>query len=165
MKSYVKALGIMAVCLGGLAACTVTTTQVPTGGTGPQSAISAPAMNAAFGQLLNAERARAGLSPVAANGTLERIAAGHAQDMEQRDFFSHTSSNGQTLGQRTRAGGYGYCSVAENIARGQRSVEEVHQSWMTSSGHRANNLSGTVTEYGLARVDDTWVLVLASGGC
>ena len=69
-------------CLLALAACTVTTTQAPTGGTGPQSPISDAAMNATFGELLNAERARAGLSPVAANGTLERVAAGHARDME-----------------------------------------------------------------------------------
>lgn len=165
MIGGVKTLGCSVALILGLAACTVTTTTVPTGGTGPQSPISAPAMNAAFGQLLNQERVRAGLSPVSANGTLERIAAGHAQDMEQRDFFSHTSSNGRTLGQRTRAGGYGFCSVAENIARGQRSVEEVHQTWMASRGHRANNLSRSATEYGLARVDDTWVLVLASGGC
>ncbi len=156
---------VMLACLATLTACTVTMVPAPTNGVGPQSPISGTALNANFGQLLNAERARVGLRPVSANGTLERIAAGHALDMEQRNFFSHTSSDGRTLGQRTRAGGYGFCSVAENIARGQRNVEEVHQSWMTSVDHRANNLSGSVTEYGLARVDDTWVLVLASGGC
>jgi uncharacterized protein YkwD len=31
--------------------------------------------------------------------------------------------------------------VAENIAAGQRSAGEVVQSWMNSSGHRANILS------------------------
>jgi len=151
-----------AFCLPG---CVAVSVPSPTDGVGPQRAVSAPALNASFGQMLNAERARAGLPAVSANGVLEQVAEGHARDMEQRNFFSHTSSDGRNVGQRARGVGYGYCFIAENIAQGQDSVTEVHQAWMGSAGHRANNLSDRVTEYGLAKVDDTWVLVLASGGC
>lgn len=99
------------------------------------------------------------------NAQLAWVALGHAQDMEQRGFFSHASSNGRTLRARARTAGYGYCSIAENIARGQDTVVEVHAEWMNSQGHRDNNLSPNVTEFGIALVDESWVLVLGKDGC
>ena len=165
MIAQKKMYGVLSAILIAVSACSSTPVPAPSTGVGSQSPITAQGINSSYGQLLNADRARAGLSPVSANGLLEQIAAGHATDMEQQNFFSHTSSDGRNLGQRARGAGYGYCFVAENIARGQPNVDVVHQSWMTSAGHRANNLARDATEYGLAKVDDTWVLVLASPGC
>lgn len=118
-----------------------------------------------IGMLLNGERSARGLSLVRPSAQLARVALGHAQDMEQRDFFSHVSSNGRTLAARARAAGYGFCFIAENIAQGQDTVAEVHVEWMNSQGHRDNNLSPNVTEFGIALVDDSWVLVLGKDGC
>lgn len=66
-----------------------------------------------------------------------------------------------------RAGvGYGYCRLAENIAKGQRSLAEVMRSWANSPGHRRNMTLRDVTEAALVRTsDDVWVMVLGLPGC
>lgn len=118
-----------------------------------------------FAPMLNAARASEGLGPVVANRRLAQAAAAHARDMEARDFFDHVAPDGGTLTDRVNAAGYKYCVVAENIARGQRSLREVHEGWMNSPGHRANNLLPDITEFGIVLEDDTWVLVLGRSGC
>lgn len=42
----------------------------------------------------------------------------------------------------------GFSSVAENIAVGQKSTEEVMTTWLNSSGHRRNILNGSFTDIG-----------------
>jgi uncharacterized protein YkwD len=42
----------------------------------------------------------------------------------------------------------GFSTVAENIAYGQKSPEEVMKTWMKSSGHRKNILNTNFTEIG-----------------
>ena len=42
----------------------------------------------------------------------------------------------------------GFNTVAENIAYGQKSPEEVMKTWMKSSGHRKNILNTNFTEIG-----------------
>ena len=42
----------------------------------------------------------------------------------------------------------GFSGVAENIAYGQRSPEEVMKSWLKSPGHRSNILNSKFTEIG-----------------
>ncbi len=123
------------------------------------------ALSASFGARLNEARAQNRLRPLVHSRVLERIARGHAQDMERNGFFSHVSSNGNSLSDRTRAQGYRFCRIAENIARGQKTVNEVHTEWMNSAGHRANNLLPDASEFGIALVDDTWVLVIGADGC
>ena len=49
---------------------------------------------------------------------------------------------------RTREAGYAADSVGENIARGQRSVEEVMEGWMASPEHKKNILDPKFTEAG-----------------
>lgn len=115
---------------------------------------------------LNALRAEAGRAAVAYSDKLEAIAQSHADDMARNGFFSHSGSNGSTLGDRARAGGYGFCFIAENIAKGQRTHAEVMASWQASRGHRRNMLERRVTEVGLARADGAiWVMVLGRPGC
>jgi uncharacterized protein YkwD len=48
--------------------------------------------------------------------------------------------HGNPGGRLTRAG-VNWTSYAENIARGYQTASAVHNGWMTSWGHRANNLS------------------------
>ena len=69
-----------------------------------------------------------------------RIAQAHSQDMADRDFFSHTGSDGRSPFQRMRDAGYSYRRAAENIAAGSTSPAEVVDMWMGSPGHRANIL-------------------------
>lgn len=115
---------------------------------------------------LNSLRAQYGLAPVTPSPVLAQIAARHAGDMLANGFFSHVSSDGSTIVERMRTGGYGFCHAAENLARGQGRFDTVLRQWMTSPSHRANLLQRNVTEFGLVRAPgDLWVLVLGSPGC
>ena len=97
---------------------------------------------------------------------LEKIADDHAKDMAKNSFFSHQGSNGSSVGDRARKGGYKYCVIAENIAMGQSSLDEVMQSWINSKGHRKNLEHKKVSEFGLARQPgNIWVMVLAAQKC
>lgn len=116
-----------------------------------------------FAQMVSGFRAQQGLGPVKTNPKLELAAERHAQDMARRGFFSHTGSNGSSLGQRAKRAGYRYCLIAENIAKGQKSAGEAMQSWMASQGHRRNMLHRRVREVGVARAPgNVWVMVLGT---
>jgi uncharacterized protein YkwD len=119
-----------------------------------------------FQTLLNTERKNRGLGPLVGSAKLAAAAQGHAADMSNGAFFSHVSSNGDTLGRRTRAQGYGYCWVAENISWGRTSEAEVFARWMASPGHRKNMMARDPTQYGLAVAPGNYrVLVLGRPGC
>ena len=99
--------------------------------------------------LVNAERAQAGCSPLRAQNQLLQAAQGHSQDMALRDFFSHTSWDGRSPWDRIQATGYTYTRAGENIAAGYRTPETAVAAWMNSSGHRANILNCSFTETGV----------------
>lgn len=116
--------------------------------------------------MLNAFRAELGRPALSRSEALDAAAQGHARDMAENGFFSHTGSTSGSLGDRVRAQGYGFCFVAENIAQGQTSLTDVVQSWADSRGHRRNMADRRATEFGIARAPgNIWVLVLARPGC
>lgn len=110
-------------------------------------------------EIVNAERGQAGLLPYAYNPHLAAAAQAHAADMVQQDYFSHTSLDGRSFGDRVNETEYTGSPTGENIAAGQRSPESVMASWMDSEGHRANILSTRSTDIGIGFVDDHWVQV------
>lgn len=117
-------------------------------------------------QMLNGMRAEQGLGPVTPSPRLEAAAMAHATDMAENGFFRHTGSDGSSVGQRAKKEGYGWCLIAENIAKGQGSLTEVMGAWANSPPHRKNMLQARVTDYGLVRAEgDIWVLVLGREGC
>ena len=81
----------------------------------------------------NAQRARFGLRPLIVDFTLLRSARHHAAWMTRNRSMVHTSQ-----------------PVAENIAMGQHSSDEVINTWMNSPGHRANILNAGYTRIGVA---------------
>ena len=103
----------------------------------PQQAAAAPpdlhAIEARIIEKTNAQRIRYGLRPLAVDHRLIRSARRHAAWMTNNRSMVHTSA-----------------AVAENIAMGQRSSSEVVNSWMNSSGHRANILNPGHTRIGVA---------------
>lgn len=93
---------------------------------------------------------------------LAGVAAAHAAEMVRVGYFGHTGANGSSVGDRTTAQGYKWCFIAENIAQGQRSLEEVMAAWVSSKGHYKNMVHKNVREFGLARgANNTWVMVLS----
>ena len=103
------------------------------------------------GQLLarvNQERTSAGLSALSMNALLTQAAQGHTDDMLARAFYAHESPEGVTPHERILATGYQGQKTAENIAKGQFSVQQVMDEWMDSPGHRANILDPEFTEIG-----------------
>ncbi len=88
------------------------------------------------------------------NENLRVSARLHARDMGLRNFFAHENPDGDTMLDRTRAAGFAGCAVGENIAQGQRSPEEVLESWMTSEGHCKNILSNKFMSLGVGHYDE-----------
>lgn len=116
--------------------------------------------------LVNQERANnGGLPPLTLDTAAERAAKVHAEDMEGRGFFSHTTPEGWSPGDRLQmTGATGYSGWGENIAVGQLTAQDVMTAWMGSSGHRANILSATHTHLGVGVAERTgggpyWVQV------
>jgi uncharacterized YkwD family protein/spore coat assembly protein SafA len=92
-------------------------------------------------QLTNQERAKNGLPSMTADWELSRVARYKANDMRDKNYFSHTSPTYGSPFDMMKNFGISYRSAAENIAAGQTTPASVVQSWMNSSGHRANILS------------------------
>lgn len=99
--------------------------------------------------LTNQERTKAGLTPLKANWELSRVARHKSEEMASQNYFSHTSPRYGSPFDMMRAFGISFRSAGENIAKGQTSPSEVVQSWMNSSGHRANILKSDFTEIGV----------------
>ena len=90
--------------------------------------------------LVNAERAKAGLSPLAWNDSLAEAARIHTERMAQRGNLSHQFSGEPALPERAGAAGAHFNSVAENVAYAG-DVISLHENLMNSPHHRANILA------------------------
>lgn len=99
--------------------------------------------------LTNQERIKNGLKPLAANWELSRVARYKAMDMRDKNYFSHTSPTYGDPFTMIKNFGIAYSAAAENIAAGQTTPQAVVQSWMNSSGHRANILNPNYTQIGV----------------
>jgi uncharacterized protein YkwD len=100
--------------------------------------------------------------PLIWNDDLENAARGHALDMSERNYFSHTSKDGRSMSDRVTEAGYnfkGYKSfiVGENIAQGQMSIPEVMDGWLKSEGHCRNLMNPAFKEVGVSEIDHYWV--------
>jgi uncharacterized protein YkwD len=80
--------------------------------------------------------------------------------------LEHVGSRGEELPERARASGYAYRAVAENLAAGSLTTDEVLAGWRASPAHCANLLSPRVREVALACVPGPggpwWVLALGA---
>ena len=92
-------------------------------------------------QLVNEQRSQAGLAPLEWDTSLDNAVTIRAQEIAQ--VFSHTRPNGSPFYSILTSGPNYY--YGENIAAGQRTPESVMNSWMNSSGHRANILNSSYT--------------------
>jgi uncharacterized protein YkwD len=108
---------------------------------------------------INLQRVNAGLPLLTRDSRLTAAAEAHALDMATMGTLTHIGSTGYTVGTRVRLQGYCYNVVSENIASGWKTVALVVRGWMDSPGHRANILNSQVSEYGVGRAGDYWVMI------
>jgi|CXWL01.1.fsa_nt_gi uncharacterized protein YkwD len=102
-------------------------------------------------QLVNLERADAGLAPVVADSTLQKIADDFACRMIVEEFFGHTDpENGHGPGDRAEMGKYAFYAIGENLAAGQETPAEAMRVWMESPAHRDIILDEKWSEVGLS---------------
>ena len=80
---------------------------------------------------------------------LTAAAYAHSRDMALNNFFSHTGSDQSTMVSRITDTGYNYAMLAENIAAGNSTPQQVVAAWMNSAPHRANILNCGLHELGV----------------
>ncbi|WP_243114500.1 CAP domain-containing protein [Agathobaculum sp. Marseille-P7918] len=97
--------------------------------------------------LVNAERAKYGLSALKVDSLVQQAAQVRAAETVQS--FSHTRPNGSSFSTALTEAGVSYTRSGENIAYGQSTPQQVVNAWMNSSGHRANILNESFTTIGV----------------
>jgi len=98
--------------------------------------------------LINAERAKAGLTALVPDAKLMEIARLKAKDMVENNYFSHQSPTYGSPFDMMRQFGITFKSAGENIA-GNSTEEAAVKAWMNSEGHRKNILNGNFNYTGI----------------
>ncbi len=113
----------------------------------PQSSEFNTAYEAEVLRLVNAERAKYGLSPLSTDSGAVKVAHLRAKEIVQS--FSHTRPNGSSCFTVAKEFGVTYRTAGENIAYGYATPEQVVNGWMNSEGHRKNILSASFSKIGI----------------
>lgn len=100
------------------------------------------------GNLLNSDRGRYNLPPLAIDPELSRIARIKSQDMLAGGYFSHTSPTYGSVRDMLTRFGYPYSAASENIAR-HSTLEKAQAALISSPSHRRNVLSTAFTKVGI----------------
>lgn len=89
-------------------------------------------------------------TPLTRSAALENAALVHARDIANRSRLGHEGSDGSMPADRATRAGYHWVAVAENVAAGQTTAEEVVGTWLDSAGHCANLMNPKYSETGVA---------------
>ncbi|MBB3869575.1 sporulation protein [Parageobacillus toebii NBRC 107807] len=107
--------------------------------------------------LTNKERAKYGLPPLKVDLALSKVAREKSRDMAVNHYFSHNSPTYGSPFEMMRKFGISYTAAGENIAKGQRTPQEVVAAWMNSPGHRANILNKNYTHIGVGFEENGYI--------
>jgi uncharacterized YkwD family protein len=129
-----------------------TSTQPKTPNTSTQTTFATQVVN-----LVNQERSKAGLNALTNNSPLSEMALVKAKDMYNNNYFDHNSPSYGSPFDMMKSYGIQFTYAGENIAKGQRSPQEVMTAWMNSAGHRENILNPNFTKIGVAYYNGEWV--------
>jgi len=102
-------------------------------------------------QLVNADRAQAGLPPLTFDERLADIARGHSLDMRDHGFFAHESPTTGMLEDRMMVAGYLALEMRENLAQAP-DIAKAEQNLMKSPGHHDNLMATSVSHIGIGIV-------------
>ena len=108
-------------------------------------------------RLVNIERAKRGIAPLQMNKDLHITARIKAEEMVFYNYYSHYSPVSGSASELIESRGKRYYGTGENIAKGQTTPEQVMNSWMNSSGHKANILNPNYLYIGVGYYQDHWV--------
>lgn len=111
-----------------------------------------PDLEARMLQLVNTERAAAGLKPLAPDPELTEVARKHSADMFGRGYFAHDTPEGRDPFDRMRESGVRFQTAGENLALAP-TVQVAHTGLMNSPGHRANILHRDFGRVGIGIMD------------
>ncbi|MDK2967240.1 CAP domain-containing protein [Lacrimispora amygdalina] len=103
--------------------------------------------------LVNAERAKAGLAPLTIDANVEKAANVRAGEIQTS--FEHVRPNGSSFSTALREQNVNFQGAGENIAWGQQTPQEVMNAWMNSAGHRANILNKNFTHIGVGNLQNS----------
>jgi uncharacterized protein YkwD len=112
----------------------------------PSAGVSLNAEESRFVELLNAERGRAGLAPLAVHAGVVDVARGWAGELARRGSLAHNPNLTAQVGATTS-----WVKIGENVGMGA-DVDSVHQALMASSPHRRNMLDGAFDLVGVGVV-------------
>lgn len=107
--------------------------------------------------LTNKERAKYSLPPLKIDLALSKVAREKSRDMAVNHYFSHNSPTYGSPFEMMRKFGISYTAAGENIAKGQRTPQEVVTAWMNSEGHRANILNKNYTHIGVGFEENGYI--------
>ncbi len=102
--------------------------------------------------LVNSERAKAGVQSLKMDTEVMKVAQIKAQDMVDKNYFSHTSPTYGSPFDMLKSFNVSYKAAGENLA-GNNTVERAHTSLMNSEGHRKNILNGSYNHIGIGIAD------------
>lgn len=111
-----------------------------------------PDLEAQMLELVNQERASAGLKPLAPDPELTEVARQHSVDMFARGYFSHYTPENRSPFDRIRAANVRYLTAGENLAIAP-TLTIAHTGLMNSPGHRANILRPAFGRLGIGIMD------------
>lgn len=96
----------------------------------------------------NIQRSANGESALTLNSKLSAAAQAKANDMVARNYWSHTTPDGQEPWVFISNAGYTYVAAGENLAYGFDNSSATVAGWMNSPTHRANILNTSYQEVG-----------------
>jgi uncharacterized protein YkwD len=102
--------------------------------------------------LVNQERQKAGLNPLAPDPELTEVARHHSADMFARGYFAHDTPEGLSPFDRMRAANVRFITAGENLALAP-TLSVAHTGLMNSPGHRANILRKEFGRLGIGIMD------------
>jgi uncharacterized protein YkwD len=111
-----------------------------------------PELEAQMLELVNSERAKAGVKPLDADPELTEVARRYSADMFARGYFSHVSLEGKSPFDRIREAGIPFLAAGENLALAP-TLSLAHTGLMNSPGHRANILRPQFGRVGIGIMD------------
>ena len=101
--------------------------------------------------LINTQRTNNGLSALKIDNEVQKVARIKAQDMVDKNYFSHNSPTYGSPFDMLKSFKISYKSAGENIA-GNSSNSGAVNAWMNSPGHKANILNGSFNYTGIGVV-------------